>query len=304
MRRATASTSKNSPDVDSIVSGKGHGGHPKDIIRPSITHRRARTRVATTMARTGTTRGRRSGTSGCVAPDPPDPPDPPDCNQASISQPKRSTRTPKSSRWPGRAFRPTSQASSESSTRADPSPVSQNVTWTVSSGGEVTTARASADLGRDCRLISAQGEVDLALEKSVRPSSAMVGERIEYTIAVRNVGDTTARAITVLDRQLDARVEVLSATTATGRCDIRGRGTANQRVFCGLRDLGPGESATIVVAARALEPGVARNRATVVSVPPDVGANNSDTAAATIRARQQQVSPGGAGKRPKPPFTG
>ncbi len=115
---------------------------------------------------------------------------------------------------------------------------------------------------------------------------------------------TTARAITVLDRQLDSRVEVLSATTASGRCEIRGRGTANQRVLCVLRDLGPGESATIVVAARALEPGVARNRATVVSVPPDVGANNSDTAAATIRGRQQQVSPGGAGKRPKPPFTG
>ena len=180
-------------------------------------------------------------------------------------------------------------------------PVSQNVTWTVSSGGEVATARASADLGRDCRLISVEGEVDLALEKSVRPASVTVGERVEYTISVRNVGDTTARVITVLDRQLDSRVEVLSATTATGRCSIRGRGTANQRVICGLRDLGPGESAMIVVAARALEPGVARNRATVVSVPPDVGANNSATAAVTIRGRQQ-VSPGG--EQPKPPFTG
>ena len=59
----------------------------------------------------------------------------------------------------------------------------------------------------------------------------------------------------------------------------------------------------IVVAARALKPGVARNRARIVSVPPDVGANNSDTAAVTIRGRQQ-VSPGGAGERPKPPFTG
>ena len=70
-------------------------------------------------------------------------------------------------------------------------PVSQDVTWTVSSGAEVNTARASADLGRDCKLISVQGEVDLALEKSVRLSSVVVGERVEYTIVVRNVGSTS-----------------------------------------------------------------------------------------------------------------
>ena len=180
-------------------------------------------------------------------------------------------------------------------------PVSQDVTWTVSSGGEVETARASADLARDCRLISSEGEVDFAIEKSVRPSAVMVGERVEYTIVVRSLGTTATGAVTVLDRQLDRRVEVLSATTANGRCLIRGGGASPQRVLCVLRDVGPGESATIVVAARALEPGVARNRATVVSLPIDVAANNSATAAVTIRGRQQ-VSPGG--ERPKPPFTG
>ena len=129
----------------------------------------------------------------------------------------------------------------------------------------------------------------------------MVGERLEYTIVARNIGTTATGAVTVFDRQLDRRVEVLSATTASGRCLIRGGGASPQRVLCVLRGVGPGESATIVVAARALEPGVARNRATVVSLPIDVAANNSATAAVTIRGRQQ-VSPGG--ERPKPPFTG
>ena len=181
-------------------------------------------------------------------------------------------------------------------------PVSQDVTWTVSSGGQVDTARASADLGRDCRLISSEGDVDLALEKSVRPIAVMVGERVEYTIVVRNLGTTATGAVTVLDRQLDRRVEVLSATRRPGRCSIRRGGASPQRVLCVLRDVGPGESATIVVAARSLEPGVARNRATVVSVPIDVGANNSATAGVTVEAASR-VSPGVASERRRP-FTG
>jgi hypothetical protein len=41
----------------------------------------------------------------------------------------------------------------------------------------------------------------------------------------------------------------------------------------------------------------------VLTVPPDVGANNTDTAAVVVR--QQQVRPGGGERpRPKPPFTG
>ena len=70
-------------------------------------------------------------------------------------------------------------------------------------------------------------------------------------------------------------------------------------MLCFLRDLAPGESATIVVAARAVAGGPSRNRASVVSLPADHGRDNTDTASVTIRAG----GVAGVG-RVKPPFTG
>jgi hypothetical protein len=75
-------------------------------------------------------------------------------------------------------------------------------------------------------------------------------------------------------------------------------------VRCVLRDIAADESATIVIAARALEPGRTVNRATVLSLPPPTDGHNTDTASVVIG--RQQVSPGsdGSGQRPRPPFTG
>ena len=150
--------------------------------------------------------------------------------------------------------------------------------------------------------MSIEGNVDLDLTKVARPDSVEVGDRIEYTITVHNAGTTPVFAPLVLDRPLDGRVRLLSAASAAGRCRVLGHGTSAQRVRCVLRDLGADESATIVVAARALEPGRAVNRATVLSLPPPDDGDNTDTASVVIR--RQQVSPGGADDRPKPPFTG
>jgi uncharacterized repeat protein (TIGR01451 family) len=178
-------------------------------------------------------------------------------------------------------------------------PIGQDVTWTVASAGEVNTATASAALGRRCFTTPIDGRVDLAIEKAVKPATVNVGERLVYTIVVRNKGTALAQSVTVIDRPADERVELLSAASAAGRCEIRGRGTSNERVLCFLRDLDPGESATIVVAARASEPGSSRNRASVLSLPADVGPDNTDTATVVIRAG----GVAGAG-RVKPPFTG
>ena len=65
-------------------------------------------------------------------------------------------------------------------------PVGRDVTWTVASAGQVDTARASADLGRDCSLVSVEGNADLDLTKVARPDSVEVGARIEYKITVHN----------------------------------------------------------------------------------------------------------------------
>ena len=178
-------------------------------------------------------------------------------------------------------------------------PVNRGVTWTVSTGGRVDTARASADLGRDCRLIQPGNDSELALEKEARPTSVRVGERIEYTITVRNTTSIPAFAPVVVDRPLDRRVQLLSAGSPTGRCRIDTR-DGRQRATCLLRDIGAYGSATIVIGARARAPGRALNRATVVRARPD--ANDSDTASVVVS--EQRVSPGGAGIGPKPPFTG
>jgi hypothetical protein len=183
-------------------------------------------------------------------------------------------------------------------------PVGRDVTWTVASAGQVDTARASADLGRDCSLVSIEGNADLDLTKVARPKLVDVGERIEYTITVHNAGTTPVFAPVVLDRPFDGRVQLLSAASAVGRCRVLGHGTPAQRVRCVLRDIAADESATIVIAARALEPGRTVNRATVLSLPPPTDGHNTDTASVVIG--RQQVSPGsdGSGQRPRPPFTG
>jgi uncharacterized repeat protein (TIGR01451 family) len=180
-------------------------------------------------------------------------------------------------------------------------PVGRTVTWEVMTAGRVDTARASANLGRDCRLIQPGNDADLALSKEARPTSVEVGERVEYTITVRNRTSVPTFAPVVVDRPLDRRVELLSAASASGRCRIDTE-SGRQRVTCLLRDVGAYESTTIAIAARARAPGRAVNRALIVRAEPD--ANDTDTAAVMIR--QQRVSPAqaGQGPRPKPPFTG
>jgi uncharacterized repeat protein (TIGR01451 family) len=157
-------------------------------------------------------------------------------------------------------------------------------------------------------------DVDLALDKSVSVPSVAVGDRMSWTITVRNEGTNVARS-TVVDRPLDARVELLSATASPGSCGIQGRGGPNERVVCSLGDLAPNDEARIVVGGRARSPGTARNQATALSLPVEFGANNTDTASVTIRPRRETAGaekkrppPGRPAKpapaKPKPPFTG
>ena len=186
-------------------------------------------------------------------------------------------------------------------------PVSRGISWTLTAAGETETVRATASLGRNCATTPIDADVDVVLDKSAKPPSVVVGDRISWTITVANRGKSVANT-TVIDRPLDDRIELLSATSSSGRCEIRGRGGPNERVLCVLGDLGPDDSVRIVVAGRARSPGTARNRATAVTIPPDPGADNTDTATVAIRPKRGTA---GAGEerpakpgKPKPPFTG
>ena len=68
--------------------------------------------------------------------------------------------------------------------------------------------------------------------------------------------------------------------------------------MCELGAIGPDETATIVVAARAERPGRTRNRAVVVSLPLDFGSDNIAVVSVGV------TTVGGVLPAQSPPFTG
>ena len=151
-------------------------------------------------------------------------------------------------------------------------PLNGAVTWTVRCAGETVRATATADLKRNCVFTEEGPAAQLEIDKSVEPDAVIVGNRVTFTIVVRNEGTTQAQNATVIDRVLDERIVQLSATASQGRCVVRSSG----RVICRLGPLDPGEAATITVLARARAPGESRNRAVVLSLPEDFGPDNID----------------------------
>ena len=146
------------------------------------------------------------------------------------------------------------------------------MTWTVKYAGETAQASVTADLRRNCVTTEEDPEAQLEIDKSVEPDAAVVGDLVTFRIVVRNEGTTTAQNATVIDRVLDDRIVQLSARPSQGRCVVR----SSSRVICRLGPLAPGEAATITVHARARAPGESRNRAVVLSLPEDFGADNID----------------------------
>ena len=177
-------------------------------------------------------------------------------------------------------------------------PVGRTVTWSVASFGVTQTASVDVET-RACVRRPVDDEVDVAITKAASPRTVVAGQRVDYTLVVRNVGPTTAYAVTVEDVQLDQRVRLLSAATAKGRCGLQERPGPRQVVTCFLGDLGPGETVTIAIGGRGAIEGTSRNRALVLSLPLDSGANNS--AVASVRVRPASGVLGGG---VRPPFTG
>ena len=68
---------QNSPDVDSIVSDQGHGGHPEDIIPPFDYEPSGQDPGGSYPGLNWDDEGQAIWDNGCVEPDPPDPPESP-----------------------------------------------------------------------------------------------------------------------------------------------------------------------------------------------------------------------------------
>jgi uncharacterized repeat protein (TIGR01451 family) len=148
-------------------------------------------------------------------------------------------------------------------------------TGITAGGGENNTAN-----NRDDDLVPITSVADVAIVKTVVPTTTPPGVNVTYTLVVTNNGPSTAKAVQVSD-PLPAGMTFVSVTPAT--CALAGT-----TVSCALGDLAKGQSATITLVSGippALASTTRRNEATASSSTPDSNlANNKDDATVTITA--------------------
>ena len=132
-----------------------------------------------------------------------------------------------------------------------------------------------------------EGCADLAVTETVDRATATVGDRLTYTIEVRNGGVETATDTSLAD-PLPAGLALLSATGPSGAC-----GGAAQ-VTCSLGALGPGEAAAATIVARATAHGEVANTVTASTSAIDLDPSNNQATATT------HVDPARAGSPPRP----
>ncbi|MGN6870624.1 MAG: hypothetical protein ACTHMY_19710 [Solirubrobacteraceae bacterium] len=152
---------------------------------------------------------------------------------------------------------------------------SHAVTWTVSFGGEQRVATATASFPHKCLTAPPDPVRNAAVRKSATPRTVMVGERVRFTISVRNTGSAVLRPARVTDTLPASLLRVVSASSTLGSCRVT-TGGGSHRVHCSGRNLAPGQSATIHVTAVATAAGTATDSAGVVGL-------RHSVASATVR---------------------
>jgi len=124
---------------------------------------------------------------------------------------------------------------------------------------------------------------DVSVTKTSNMSLLTVGDEVTYTNTATNHGTATAPSVTVADNP-SPNLEVMSVTPSQGTC-----GDAVP-IICNLGQLAPGASATVIVVARALAPGVLPNG--VVALPsPTPDEDNIIAVAGPIVRLKKTASP-------------
>lgn len=162
-------------------------------------------------------------------------------------------------------------------------PVADPVTWKLRLGREVRVATATASLP-DCLTAPIDPVGDAAVDKSAAPRTAVVGQRVNFAILLRNDGSETLRPAVVEDVLHGDGIRVLAVTATQGRCRVR-RSAGTAAVRCRATELAPGESLRVRIAARAVAAGVARDRAAVVGISGPTPRDDAATAAVRVIAR-------------------
>lgn len=130
---------------------------------------------------------------------------------------------------------------------------------------------------------------DLAVSKADSPDPVTAGSVLTYTIDVSNLGPEAATGVVVTD-DLPSQVDVVSAVSTQGTCDVKGK-----KVTCTIGNLAVSEytqGATVTIAVRPKKAGKITNTATVTAGAADTDpapANNTATTTTTV------VAAGGGG---------
>ena len=139
---------------------------------------------------------------------------------------------------------------------------------------------ASESERSQCSELAVVSNADVAIVKSVTPTTTPPGKNVTYTLLVTNNGPSTAKDVKVAD-PLPAGMTFVSVTPASCGLD----GTV---VRCSLGDLAKGQSVTITVVSGiplSLANKTKTNEATVSSTTPDSDlTNNKDSATVKITA--------------------
>jgi uncharacterized repeat protein (TIGR01451 family) len=120
---------------------------------------------------------------------------------------------------------------------------------------------------------------DVAVTKTVSPSTPFVGDTMIYTLSIKNNGPSPATVVTATDPLPTGHVAYQSLTTTQGSCS-QSAGT----VTCALGNLASGATATVTINVTAIKDGATDNKATVKANEPDpTGGNNASTAHSDIQ---------------------
>jgi uncharacterized repeat protein (TIGR01451 family) len=142
---------------------------------------------------------------------------------------------------------------------------SDAVSWTVSFGGAVRVATATADFPHKCLTAPPDPVAGATVRKSATPASVTVGQRVSFTISVRNTGSAVLRPARVTDTLPASLLQIASARSTLGSCRVSTAGGL-RRVQCRAPAFAPGQSLTIHITAQATAAGSASDRAAVAGI--------------------------------------
>jgi uncharacterized repeat protein (TIGR01451 family) len=162
-------------------------------------------------------------------------------------------------------------------------PISQAISWRVVFEGRVRVATATASL-QSCVTAPIGPVADASVSKTANPRTVSVGQRVRFTIVVRNNGSAVIRPVMVTDTLPAVQLSLTTATTTLGRCRVS-TSAGSHRVQCSAQTLAPGQSFTVRITARALSAGSASDHATVAVAADPTPDDNAANATVQIISR-------------------